>query len=215
MRIGILSDIHANLPALEAAFQVFQTQGVDRVICAGDLVEKGEHGDEVVAMLEESWVPCVMGNHDENAVIHAETEPLYEEDNKLPLQERTISFLRNLPHQRQYEWEGYSLMIAHATPTSLHANLFRDPKTGQFAKAFKKSLLRSSIDILILGHTHTPLHAHFRGIQIFNPGSVCVGRTRDSHTCAILDLPACDFEVFSLKSGNVIPHWVLEEEPTV
>ena len=55
MRIGILSDIHANLPALEAAFQVFQTQGVDRVICAGDLVEKGEHGDEVVAMLEESW----------------------------------------------------------------------------------------------------------------------------------------------------------------
>ncbi len=211
MRIGILSDIHANLPALEAAFSLLHEKGVDRVICAGDLVEKGDHGDEVVAMIEESWIPCVMGNHDENAVMHAELsqEENEEKDVPLPLKPSTISYLRELPSQRRYEWEGLSVLIAHATPASLHAHLFRDPREGLFAKSFKKEVLRASIDILILGHTHAPLHANFRGTQIFNPGSVCRGRNRDSHTCAILELPTCQFEVFHLEQQKRYPHRII------
>ncbi|TNE51298.1 MAG: metallophosphoesterase [Deltaproteobacteria bacterium] len=214
MRIGILSDIHANLPALEAAFALLHEKGVDRVVCAGDLVEKGDHGDEVVAMMEESWIPCVMGNHDENAVMHAEfsqevEEVEEEEDAPRPLKPSTISYLRGLPSQRRYEWEGLSVLIAHATPASLHAHLFRDPREGLFAKSFKKEVLRASIDILILGHTHAPLHANFRGTHIFNPGSVCLGRNRDSHTCAILELPACQFEVFHLGQQKPYPHRII------
>jgi predicted phosphodiesterase len=67
LRIGLLADIHANYPSLIKALQIFKQAKVDKILCAGDLVEKGEQGDEVVALIRELNIPCVLGNHDEMA----------------------------------------------------------------------------------------------------------------------------------------------------
>jgi hypothetical protein len=65
MRIALLSDVHANLPALEAVLaDLHQRPGVDAVYHLGDLVGYAPWPDEVVALLAEAGIPGVAGNYD-------------------------------------------------------------------------------------------------------------------------------------------------------
>jgi predicted phosphodiesterase len=80
--------------------------------------------------------------------------------------------------------------------------LFHSAVPHTFAKRFKKDLLRVGADIVLLGHTHIPMEAVFRGIHVYNPGSVCRRKTRDSHTCAVLSLPDKSFEVYDIGTGE-------------
>src|SRR5215218_6983850 len=64
MRLGLLADVHANLPALDAVLAALRHEGVDRLACAGDVVGFGPSPDACVARLAELEVPCVVGNHD-------------------------------------------------------------------------------------------------------------------------------------------------------
>src|SRR4051794_40859719 len=64
MRIGLLSDVHANLFALRAAIARLRADGVDAWVCAGDLVGYGPHPDECVETIAELGPTCVAGNHE-------------------------------------------------------------------------------------------------------------------------------------------------------
>jgi len=64
MRLGLISDVHANLPALRAALHHLTRLGVDRILCTGDIVGYGPHPNECVATLAEREALCVAGNHD-------------------------------------------------------------------------------------------------------------------------------------------------------
>ncbi|MEA1871324.1 MAG: metallophosphoesterase family protein [Candidatus Bipolaricaulota bacterium] len=63
-RIGLLSDIHGNLPALDAVLAALAKETIDRIVCCGDIVGYGPWPGEVVARLREVDVRCVQGNHD-------------------------------------------------------------------------------------------------------------------------------------------------------
>lgn len=65
MRLAVLSDIHGNLHALEAAWADLQTQAPDDVICLGDLVGYGAFPNEVIDFVRGHDVPVIMGNYDE------------------------------------------------------------------------------------------------------------------------------------------------------
>ena len=64
MRIAIISDIHGNLVALEAALNDLKTEHMDRIVCLGDVVSGGPQPGEVVAHLKTLNGPVVMGNMD-------------------------------------------------------------------------------------------------------------------------------------------------------
>lgn len=64
MRTGIISDVHGNLPALEAILRRLQEVGVDRLLSLGDLVGYGAQPDEVVRRVRELVAESVLGNHD-------------------------------------------------------------------------------------------------------------------------------------------------------
>ena len=64
MRYGVLSDVHANLPALRAALSLLRAEGVERWLCAGDLVGYGPQPNECVAELAALHPVCVAGNHE-------------------------------------------------------------------------------------------------------------------------------------------------------
>src|SRR4051795_1126429 len=64
MRIGLIADVHANLPALETALAALERERVDAYVCAGDLVGYGPHPNETVARVRELDPVCVAGNHD-------------------------------------------------------------------------------------------------------------------------------------------------------
>ncbi len=56
-RIAVITDIHGNLPALEASLDAIDAIGVDAVYCGGDLVGYGPHPNEVCRLIEERGIP--------------------------------------------------------------------------------------------------------------------------------------------------------------
>ena len=64
MKIGILSDIHANLEALQATLSDMESAGVERIVCLGDIVGNNTNPAECIALLREAGALCIAGNHD-------------------------------------------------------------------------------------------------------------------------------------------------------
>lgn len=62
--IALISDIHANLPALESVLKEIEDLGIPHILCCGDIIGYGPHPRECVEILRERNVPCVLGNHD-------------------------------------------------------------------------------------------------------------------------------------------------------
>jgi len=65
MRIAVISDIHSNLLALRAVLQDIEQRQVDVIICGGDLVGYAPFPNEVIDLIKEKEIPCVMGNYDD------------------------------------------------------------------------------------------------------------------------------------------------------
>jgi predicted phosphodiesterase len=64
LRLGILSDIHANLPALDAVVRALERRGIDRYVCLGDIVGYGPFPEECLARVRELTTDVVAGNHE-------------------------------------------------------------------------------------------------------------------------------------------------------
>lgn len=64
MRLGLIADVHEAIEFLAAALELFRREGVDRIVCAGDLVGAGDRLDEAAALMAGADVACVWGNHD-------------------------------------------------------------------------------------------------------------------------------------------------------
>ena len=62
--IAVISDIHANLPALEAVLREIDELGIQHILCCGDVVGYGPHPRQCVELLRQRNIPCVLGNHD-------------------------------------------------------------------------------------------------------------------------------------------------------
>src|SRR6266487_2764616 len=62
--VAVITDIHANLPALQAALTRIDELGIERVYCGGDLVGYGPHPNEVCALIQERGIPTIYGNYD-------------------------------------------------------------------------------------------------------------------------------------------------------
>jgi putative phosphoesterase len=192
MRLGLISDIHASYASLVRAFDILADHRAERVVCMGDIVQKGTDGEAVVRLLREHWVLCVQGNHDANAVRRAR-----EEGDLGSLSTESVDWLAALPAERTYRWDGVRVAVAHAAPGGLDAYVW-----PEIPKEVKRAMRTLEQDVVLLGHTHLPMRVRYREILLVNPGSVTGGRTRDSHTCGLLSLPSCELEVFSLDDGR-------------
>src|SRR5918992_3273940 len=64
MRLGIFSDVHANLEALQAVLQAYQEVQIDRYVCLGDIVGYGANPNECCKLVRDLTELVVMGNHD-------------------------------------------------------------------------------------------------------------------------------------------------------
>lgn len=201
MRVGIVSDIHAQPGALEQALELLERRGADRIVCAGDIMDKGPDHDRVVELLLDWYVPSVLGNHDENALARA-WDPW-----DLVLTDQTRAFLEDLPLSRSYEWFGQRILISHGTPNSNKVYFYENLT---IPRDFRKWARRRPAEVVILGHTHRPMAVNYRGIWVLNPGSVSGLRPRDSHTCALLDLEAKRYEVLGIEGGRVEDLFTLE-----
>ena len=217
MKIGIIADIHAQYDSLQKALAIFEREGVDEILCAGDLVERGKDGERVVHTIRQMNIPVVRGNHDELAK-EGQVYPL----NKLApdviketfaslrqhkfvqtelLTPETLDWLESLPLQLEFNRDGLKIMMFHGSPESNQVYLTPD----MLDEELEMELSNIDADIAIYGHTHEPIKRKIGKTLLLNPGGVYKSSYNlSSHTCATLNLPDCDFRVYSLATGNQI-----------
>ena len=205
MRLGLIADLHGDLEGFQQALRLFERESVERILCAGDVVERGSGADTIIGMIQQQGIPCIRGNHD--ATIVANQAHWRDSDNPTRLVElgrivsdSTLHFLKNLPETLTFLFDSIRLLLAHGTPWSDVMTVFPDTRQGVLDRIVERH--SASTDVIILGHTHQPMRLRIAGLWIVNPGSVYGVTIRDSHTCAILDIPSCDLTVLDLKTGS-------------
>jgi predicted phosphodiesterase len=151
-RIGVIADVHGNLPALEVALSELGREGVDRIVCAGDLVGYGPFPNECVARVEESGAACVAGNHDLMAIDRLD------DAHAGALARETLRWTRGVlsPGAQGY-LEALPGALTEEGLVTAHGSL-RDPTVYVFAQRAAAELAAIPAGaLLVLGHTHTPL----------------------------------------------------------
>ena len=200
MRIALFSDIHANLPALEACLKSIEQQKPDAIYCLGDLVGYNIWPNEVINEIRRRGIPTIAGNYDQGIGLSSDDcGCAYKTDKEKEMGAVSISYtnsivkrdernyLRTLPAHIRIEFQlnndKLNLLLVHGSPRKINEYLFEDRD--------EKSLLRimegADADIMCFGHTHKPYHRilnsfdenknHFR--HAINIGSV--GKPKDSN----------------------------------
>ncbi len=137
---AIISDIHGNLEALEAALADIRSFGVEEIYCLGDVVGKGGKSEEVVRLISKVCSVFVPGNHDVFAVALRGT----------PLQPDVCTILEDLYKKRLVHWEGLEI-YCHGTPRiPLVEYVYSDRALEVLDSELKDG------QILFCGHTHKP-----------------------------------------------------------
>jgi predicted phosphodiesterase len=171
MQIALFSDIHANLPALEAFFTDVDSRKPDAIYCLGDLVGYNIWPNEVIHEIRKRGIPTIAGNYDfgigraiddcgcayktdeekaNGAISISYTNTIVKEEER--------KYLRTLPAHIRVEFQlnndKLNLLLVHGSPRKINEYLFEDRD--------EKSLLRilqdADADIMCFGHTHKPYH---------------------------------------------------------
>ncbi len=178
--ILIISDLHANLAALQAVVADFITQAgqPSAIWCMGDIVDYGAEPNEVIAMLKEYPTICVAGNH-ELAVLGQEELALFNPDARKSviwtqqhLNADSLDYLRGLPRTITLATDNADFTLAHGSP--------RDPVWEyvlESEEAADNFLVMETTHGLI-GHSHLPIY--FKMIQLDNKHAG-VGRALGEH----------------------------------
>jgi len=171
MRVAVISDLHANLVALEAALADAARAGVDRVVCLGDVVDLGPQPRETLARIRALGCPVVMGNHDpfhRRLSGPAALLPLHDWV-RAQLDEDDLAFLRAAAPRVEVDLGGGDLLLCvHGSPRS-----YDDPITAATPEATLDTWLAGeAFTAMACGHTHVQLMRRHRGRPVVNVGSV-------------------------------------------
>lgn len=179
MRIAIISDIHGNCVALDAALADLRRQGVEQVVCLGDAVQGGPQPVETVQRLREVACPVVMGNADawllaeENDTAEP-TSPQQREVRAWSLSRLSaddLAFIRGFQPTVKVALEGERhLLCFHGSPTSYDDVLL--PNTPD--EEWQRLLGPFAPAIMAGGHTHTQQVRRVGDGLFLNPGSIGV-----------------------------------------
>jgi len=211
MRFAFISDIHANLEALEAVFKDIEGQDVDEIICLGDIVGYGANPDECADLVRQKCTYILLGNHDAAAVnllathhfnSHAKIAIEWTAAN---LNNDVRSFLLSLP-----------LVLTRETLTLVHSTPY-EPNMWYYITSLEEAAFNFQYfdtQVCLVGHTHIPiiivldtkkevyvhqasqinLHGMEESRLLINVGSVGQPRDRNPDSCyAVLDTTLGDF----------------------
>jgi len=225
MRIALFSDIHANLPALEAFFEDVETRDTDAIYCLGDLVGYNIWPNEVIDQIRKRGIPTIAGNYDFGIGRSSDDcGCAYKTDDEKKNGKVSIAFtneivrdaqrayLRTLPAHIRLDFQlndkPLSVLLVHGSPRRINEYLFED----RDEKSMLRIMEQASADVMLFGHTHKPYHRtldstqadgtdHFR--HAINIGSV--GKPKDGDPrggYVILDINA-DTSISSRESITV------------
>ncbi|MCW2969877.1 MAG: Phosphodiesterase family [Solirubrobacterales bacterium] len=184
--VAVITDIHGNLAALQAALARIEQLGVQRVFCGGDLVGYGPRPNEVCALIAERDIPTIYGNYDyaiardEEDCGCAYVSPHDRELGQLSVDwtlantsAASKDFMRRLPFDLRFSLGGVGVHLVHGSPRKVNEYLFEDKP----ARLYERLAAAESNRVLAFGHTHKSWVHEYGGVQFVNCGSV--GKPKD------------------------------------
>ena len=195
MLYALISDIHSNLPALEAVLADIAARGdVDATFHLGDLVGYAPWPNEVVALLRSRDIAGIAGNYDSTVGTNYKhcgcryEDPRQEELSHVSFRwtkehcsDETKQSLASLPFRLDLKplgghAAGPTVILVHGTPT-LNTLYWTEDRPDSFCLQMAKIAGAKQGDVLCFGHTHLPWTRTVDGIHFVNTGSV--GRPKD------------------------------------
>lgn len=198
MVLGIISDVHANVVALDAVLEALRAQGATTIVCLGDLVGYGPSPNETIERIREEGVLCTLGASDERIAFHFAKSfrprkgvgDTTLEWTKSVLDQDHVAWLREVPVQRRIDTPAGRLRAFHgsAHDPNGRTNLHIGPVE------LMRLLDEHRCSILTVGGTHVPYLREFRGQVAVNPGSVGLSLNGE---------PGADYALVSIYDGKV------------
>ena len=209
MRLALFSDVHANLPALDAVLaDIASRADVVATYHLGDLVGYAPWPNEVVARIHAAAIAGVAGNYDSTVATHythcgcryedVRQESLAHESYTWTLantSSETKRYLGALPFRLDVRplgghAAGPTIRLVHGNQT-LNTVYVTEDRSDDFLDSMGKGLGARAGDVVCFGHTHKPWHRTVAGVVFVNTGSV--GRPKDGDPRAgyvLLDIVA-------------------------
>jgi predicted phosphodiesterase len=212
MRLALISDLHANQPALEAVLRDIETRGIDQTYHLGDLVGYAPWPNEVVKTLRDSSIQGVAGNYDSTvATDYKHCGCKYEDPRQEELSHvsyawtrkhvsaETKRFLGELPFRLDVRplgghVAGPTVILVHGAPT-LNTLYWTEDRPDAFRVKMAEAAGAKPGDVIAFGHTHVAWHRTVEGIHFVNAGSV--GRPKDGD-------PRAGYVVLEIDASNEI-----------
>jgi putative phosphoesterase len=169
VRVAAISDIHGNLPALEAVLAEVDREGVDEIVVAGDTAH-GPWPGEVVDLLVERGARCVRGNADREVIEKSDRYGPLAAWSADRLGERRLAVVGSWPLTVELSVAGLgAVLVCHSTPRSEDPIYTRITPDDELA-----SLLDGvSAEVVVCGHTHMQYDRRLStGLRVVNAGSV-------------------------------------------
>lgn len=196
MKIGIVSDIHANIAGLEKALELMGN--VDEVLCLGDSIDEFRFSNEVVGLLKRREAHVIQGNHEEGFLAPSGIRARERES----VDKALLAWLAEQPTRRLVELGGLRLLMVHSTPW--------EPR-GAYVAPHSSDLARfadADADVVMYGHTHAQVARHFGDTLVLNPGSTGDGRDRSNNrqlSYAVLDTQTRHAGIFNFADPRFTP----------
>jgi putative phosphoesterase len=188
MRIGLISDIHCNVPALTRALALLDDCA--EILCAGDLIYQFRFSNDILALLREHQVQSIVGNHDKSILL-TPNHPLRASSSVDPAE---LRYLADLPTRLTLTRAGTRIAMFHGAPWDDDD----DPHAYYVYPQHRQDLKRVAevdADVIVLGHAHIPYAVRVGDKLIVNPGTcgeICPGTGLPS--CAALDIATGEVE---------------------
>jgi len=202
MRVAILSDIHSNIEALNAALVAMDHGGVAEILCLGDIVGYGPFPNECIDLIRTRCQTVVKGNHDSGVLGETPLSHFNEygreaiEWTKKQVTQENLRYLKSLP-----------LLNVRGDATLVHASPWK-PEQWNYVTIWteaKKNFKAFKTTLCLIGHTHVPMViGEDFGINTFSKGKRflinvgSVGQPRDGNPQAsfgLLDTEAWTFDI--------------------
>lgn len=179
MKIGIISDIHSNIYALEAVLDDMESRNIDLIACTGDLVGYGTRPNEVINTIRKNRILTIMGNYDDaignfkmvcgcdyKDPKDAEKASLSMYFTSMETTDENKKYLSSLPKEATLNFNNKTIKLVHGSTRLINEYLKEDSKEA------KEVMDELDEDILVCGHTHIPYYKYYGEKLLVNAGSV-------------------------------------------
>lgn len=195
MLIGLISDVHSNVVALEAVLLEMEALGIEKILHAGDIVGYNPYPNETIELFRKRKILSIRGNH-ERALLTGDTSDFnwYAvcalQWTLNTINRENLGYISKLKDTKAISVDDTEIFLVHGSPN--------DPDEYVYPEDVEPGLLTmTSSDILVLGHTHIQFKKQFKEGMIINPGSV--GQPRDENPASAFAILDTDTKRIELK----------------